>query len=108
MVYYPKRGEDGRYPRSVIYWPSDEAGFHPMQKPVGLLKRFIELYTLPGDTVLDPTMGSGSTGVAALELGRSFIGIEKHEPFFRAASARLEEAARRIQLGHSAAPSSGR
>ena len=62
---------------------------HPMQKPVALRRWLIELYSLPADVVLDSCMGSGSTGVAALEAGRSFIGIEKHEPHYETAAQRL-------------------
>jgi site-specific DNA-methyltransferase (adenine-specific) len=82
-------GEDGRFPSSVIDFPSDGARLHPMQKPVALLRWLIGLYTLPGQVVLDSCMGSGSTGVAALQSGRSFIGIEKHQRFFDAARDRL-------------------
>jgi site-specific DNA-methyltransferase (adenine-specific) len=77
------------YPRSVIECAC-ETGFHPTQKPVPLLAYYIELFSRPGETVLDSCMGSGSTGVAAISTGRNFIGIEKHEPFFNTAKARLE------------------
>lgn len=65
---------------------------HPTQKPVKVLRRLIELASAPGDVVLDPFMGVGSTGVAALELGREFIGIEANEQYFEAAKQRVEEA----------------
>ncbi len=66
---------------------------HPTQKPVAVLTRIIELASAPGDTVLDPFMGVGSTGAAALELGRRFIGIELDKEYYRAAKKRLDGAA---------------
>ena len=65
-----------RYPRSIQKF-NIERGFHDTQKPVSLLEYMIKTYSNKGDLVLDPTCGSGSTGVAALNLGRRFIGIEK-------------------------------
>ena len=55
---------------------------HPTQKPVALLEYLIKTYTQEGETVLDFTMGSGSTGVACVNTGRSFIGIEMDENYF--------------------------
>lgn len=63
---------------------------HPTQKPVALMEYLIKTYTNPGDLVLDNTMGSGSTGEAALRTGRRFIGIEKDEGYFEIAKKRLE------------------
>lgn len=65
---------------------------HPTQKPVALMREFIRQSTKPGDVVLDPFMGSGTTGVAALELGRRFVGIELDEGYFRTACARIAAA----------------
>ena len=65
--------------------------FHPTQKPVPLLKYLIETYTQEGETVLDFTMGSGSTGVACIKSNRSFIGIELDEKYFNVAKERLNE-----------------
>jgi DNA modification methylase len=62
---------------------------HPTQKPVALLEYLIKTYTLEGETVLDFTMGSGSTGVAAKNLNRKFIGIEKDEKYFEIAKERI-------------------
>lgn len=62
---------------------------HPTQKPVPLLEYLIKTYTLEGETVLDFTMGSGSTGVACKNLNRKFIGIEKDEKYFQIACERL-------------------
>lgn len=62
---------------------------HTAQKPVDLIKRYIELASNPGDTVLDCFMGSGSTGVACVETGRSFIGIEIDKNYYDSAVARI-------------------
>jgi len=64
---------------------------HPTQKPVGLLKHLIGIASNPGDLVLDPFMGVGSTGVAALELGRRFTGMELNDEYFEAAARRLRQ-----------------
>jgi len=68
---------------------------HPAQKPVKLLKHLIGIASQPGDLVLDPFMGVGSTGVAALELNRRFIGMELDPDYFAAAQARLTSAINR-------------
>ena len=62
---------------------------HPTQKPVALMEYLIRTYTNPDETVLDFTMGSGTTGVAAMNTGRRFIGIEKGEGYFDIAEARI-------------------
>lgn len=83
-----------RYPRSVQFFSSDKQknNFHPTQKPVSLMKFFIETYTNVGDHVLDFTMGSGTTGVACRDLGRSFTGIEKDFKYFLIAEQRIKSA----------------
>ena len=73
------------YPSSVLEFPVDELGLHPVAKPVGLLKFLIETYTMPEGVVLDNAMGIGSTGIAASNAGRRFIGIEKDPKFFQIA-----------------------
>lgn len=80
-----------RYPRSVLFFSSDKqrSKLHPTQKPVALMEYFIRTYTNPGDVVLDNCMGSGTTGVAARNTGREFIGIEKNPGFFAIAEQRL-------------------
>lgn len=65
-------------------------GKHPTQKPVALLENFVELLSNPGDVVLDPFMGSGSTGVAALKHGRKFIGVELSNEYCEICEKRLE------------------
>jgi site-specific DNA-methyltransferase (adenine-specific) len=85
--------EDGRrYPRSVLEIARDASHHHPTQKPVELMEYMILTYTRPGDVVLDFTMGSGTTGVAAVNTGRRFIGIEQDLHYFEAAAKRISEA----------------
>ena len=74
----------------------DELNEHPSQKPIRLLKRICE--QTKGATILDPFMGSGTTGVAALQLGRKFIGVEIDETYFSIACKRIEEAWRQPRL----------
>lgn len=62
---------------------------HPAQKPVAVLKRLIETFTDPGDVVIDPCFGSGSTGRACLELGRNFYGFEINKEFYRRAKEEM-------------------
>lgn len=71
--------------------PKSERAFgkHPTQKPVELMKHFVEILTNAGETVLDPFMGSGSTGVAAQSLGRDFIGIELDKAYCEIAAKRM-------------------
>ena len=78
------KSEGFRYPRSVQYFKTaeSEGGFHKTQKPVALLEYLIKTYTNEGDTVLDFTAGSFSTGVASLNTNRKFIGIEMEEKYF--------------------------
>lgn len=66
---------------------------HPTQKPTKMLDHLIRILSNEGDTVLDPFMGSGSTGAAALAAGRKFIGIEKNEEYFQKAKRWIEEVA---------------
>jgi site-specific DNA-methyltransferase (adenine-specific) len=85
---------DGRrYPQTVQQFDK-ENGLHPTQKPVALMEYLVKTYTNEGDTVLDNTMGSGTTGVACVNLRRKFIGIEKDEKYFQIAKERIENANR--------------
>lgn len=79
------------YPTSILSVAKDK-GFHPTQKPVALMEYLIRTYTNPGDTVLDNTMGSGTTGVACVNTGREFIGIERDPEYFAIAQKRIGEA----------------
>jgi site-specific DNA-methyltransferase (adenine-specific) len=80
-----------RYPRSIQLFKR-ETGLHPTQKPVSLFEYMVRTYTQPGETVLDFTMGSGTTGVACMNTGRNFIGIELDAGYFAAAADRIEKA----------------
>jgi len=75
---------------SVQRWEKS-CGKHPTQKPLGLLSRIIQAGTKPGDLILDPFNGSGSTGIAASLLGRNYVGIEKDYSFLALSMARREE-----------------
>jgi DNA modification methylase len=82
-----------RYPRSVLKFPSDKqtSNLHPTQKPLALCNYLIRTYSNVGETVLDNCMGSGTTGVAALQCGRRFIGVEMSKPYFDIAQDRIKE-----------------
>lgn len=87
-------GATDRYPRSVQVFSSDKQTnrLHPTQKPVALMEYLVKTYTYEGEIVLDFTMGSGTTGVAAKNLNRDFIGIEMDEAYFNIAKNRIENA----------------
>ena len=88
----PNKDVSSRYPKELIYFPVPYKSkrFHPTQKPVELLEYLIKTYTNKGMTILDNTMGSGSTGVAAKMLQRNFIGIEKELNYFEIAQKRID------------------
>jgi len=83
-----------RNPSSVQYFNNreKERGLHPTQKPVALMEYLIKTYTNEGETVLDNTMGSGTTGVACVNTNRNFIGIEIDPTYFAIAERRIKEA----------------
>ena len=78
-----------KFPESILLHQR-ERGLHPTQKPVALCEYLALTYTNGGDTVLDNCMGSGTTGVACLNTGRNFIGIEKDPSYFEIARNRIE------------------
>ena len=80
------------YPKQLLEFDSIQRTVHPTQKPVALMEYLIKTYTNEGETVLDFTMGSGTTGVAAKKLNRSFIGIELDQGYFDIARKRINEA----------------
>lgn len=84
-----------RYPKQILKFGVVERGaVHPTQKPVALMEYLIKTYTNDGETVLDFAMGSGTTGVACVNTGRRFIGIELDESYFNIASKRITDAAK--------------
>lgn len=85
---------DGKNPTTIQRFNTSvqKSKVHPTQKPVALMEYLIKTYTNEGETVLDFTMGSGTTGVACTNLNRNFIGIEKDENYFNIAKRRIEEA----------------
>ena len=88
-------------PHSDVWRFSPVAGgtaLHPAQKPLALMEHMISVSTRPGDRVLDPFMGSGTTGVAALNLGRRFIGFEREPEYFATAQERLDGTANEQQV----------
>jgi len=88
-----KKTYDYKNPTTLISFDKIRKGsLHPTQKPVALLEYLIKTYTNEGETVLDFTMGSGTTGVACRNLNRNFIGIEKDAKYFEIAKKRIEEA----------------
>ena len=88
-----KKTYNVRLPTSIIRFNTVERGkMHPTEKPVDLLKYLIRTYTFEGETVLDNCMGSGSTGVACVETGRNFVGIEKEQKYFDVAKTRIAKA----------------
>jgi len=98
--YNPKK----RYPKSIITFNARSAEcnnvnrVHPTQKPVALLEYLIMTYTNDGETILDSTMGSGSTGVACINTNRNFIGMELDDKYFEIAERRIADAVREKQL----------
>lgn len=78
-----------RYPGSVQDF-KQERGLHPTQKPVSMMEWLIKSYSNHGDTVLDVAMGSGSTGVAAMNTGRHFIGMESNAEYFKTSQERIQ------------------
>lgn len=84
--------QGGKSKSNVLEYKKDNDGYYPTQKPVALLEDLIQTYSNEGNTVLDFTMGSGSTGVACVNTNRNFIGIELDENYFEIATKRIMEA----------------
>ena len=83
--------QGGKSKSNVLEYKKDNDGYHPTQKPVALLEDLIQTYSNEGNTILDFTMGSGSTGVACVNTNRNFIGIELDKDYFAIAKKRIEE-----------------
>ena len=95
FVSTPTIISDEKFPSSIISIPKPHKNtdyYHPTQKSIECLEYLIKTYTNEGDTVLDNTMGSGTTGVAAVNLNRSFIGIELDAGYFEIAENRINNA----------------
>lgn len=98
--YTPRQSEGERFPIDVIKFSNgNNKVVHPTQKPIDLLQYLIKTYTDEGMTVLDNTMGSGSTGVACVNTGRNFIGMELDEDYFKIAKERIKKAGRSTLVG---------
>lgn len=82
--------EGNKYKPNILKYKKDYDGYHPTQKPVALLGDLIKTFSNEGDTVVDLTMGSGSTGVACVNTNRNFIGMELDENYFDIAKKRIE------------------
>ena len=87
--YFSKHKEIDDYRK--FYLTSCKKGVHPAEKPIELLKRFIKVSSEENELIIDPFMGSGSTGVACKHLNRNFIGIELDNNYFEIAKKRIEE-----------------
>lgn len=85
-----ERDTSKRYPYNIIQFNMDKHKVHPTQKPVALCEYLIKTYTNENEIVLDNCMGSGSTGIAAKNLNRNFIGFELNEKYFNIAKERIE------------------
>jgi len=81
--------EFSNYPKQLLKFSLDKCREHPTQKPVALMEYLIKTYTNEGETILDNTMGSGTTGVACVNTNRNFIGIEMDKTYFDIASKRI-------------------
>lgn len=90
---------NGLYPKSIIEFSNAvRENCHPTQKPVALYEYLIRTYTNEGDTVLDFCMGSGTTGVACINTGRSFVGVELDAGYYAIAQRRIAEAQQQLAM----------
>lgn len=90
-----------RFPVSVLEFATDKqkSALHPTQKPIALLEYLVKTYTNPGEVVIDNCMGSGGVGVACVNTGRRFIGMELDPGYFAVAEKRINECKKRIAEG---------
>jgi DNA modification methylase len=88
----------GASPTAIISAATAEKNGHPCPKPIEWMRWLVGMYSVPGEVIFDPFMGSGTTGVACLEHGRRFVGIEVDPGYFRLAGQRLDEASRQLPL----------
>ena len=92
IIFFHKgrRFINGKRDSNVLEFAKTKNELHPTQKPVDMLEFMIEKFSDESDTILDPFMGSGSTGVACINTGRNFIGMELDETYFNIAKERIE------------------
>jgi DNA modification methylase len=95
---YPDLQNGARHPTVIASNETAEKNGHPVPKPLGWMQWLVALCTRPGETVLDPFMGSGTTGVACVKAGRAFVGIERDPAYFQIACRRIEDAQRQSSL----------
>lgn len=98
IAYHKRSNADYKYPMSIQKFIRVRKAMHPTQKPVKLLEYLIKTYTDANDLVLDNCMGSGSTGIAAMNTKRNFIGIEKDTEIFEMAKQRLDDHKQQLNL----------
>lgn len=97
------QGKTSQWSKDVIEWSAgncnrEQSMGHPAQMPEGFTRRLIDICTQPGDTILDPFMGSGTTGVACVQTGRNFIGIEIDPHYYAIAEKRINEAQMQMRM----------
>ena len=97
--FVPTISDGWRYPKSwQVFSNGNAQSLHPTAKPIALMEWLVKTYSHPDETVLDPYMGSGTTGVACITSGRKFIGIEIDPDYFEIACRRIEAAQRQTRL----------
>jgi DNA modification methylase len=95
---FPKATFNEHCKSSVLRFSCGKSKVHPTEKPIKLFSKIVEVSSNEGDIVFDPFMGSGTAGVAALDLNRKFIGCELNEEYFNIAKNRIEEEGRNLKL----------
>ncbi len=87
-----RKGSTKKFPQSIIsiQKPHPSKALHRTEKPVELMEYLVKQYSNEGDTIIDPTMGAGSTGIAAIKNNRNFIGIELNKDYYEIAKKRME------------------
>ena len=86
--------QGGKFKSNVLTYPKDRDGFHPTQKPLALIEDLVQTFSNPGDVVLDPFMGSGTTATAAIKTGRNYIGFELNPEYHAIALRRIADTVR--------------
>lgn len=100
VLFYGKDPRDGKGQSSVATTLTEKASTseHPCAKPLGAMFWMVKKGSLNGQTILDPFMGSGTTGIAAIRMGRKFIGIEREPKYFDIACRRIEQASKQVDM----------